>query len=102
VSDTKYRGTFIPNNPLALSFPRRRETNYSKNPRVAGRYRGFVRFAECITRWISACAGMTRFGSNEQAGFIPDNPLETNIVAGADFLAQVNQAPALTALAFQA
>jgi hypothetical protein len=30
-----------------------------ENPRTAGQYQGFIRFAGCLFRWIPACAGMT-------------------------------------------
>jgi hypothetical protein len=37
---------------------------------------GFVRYAECFSCWIPACAGMT--GSNGKSGFNRDFPLDMN------------------------
>jgi hypothetical protein len=41
------------------SFPRRRESSKLNIIREAGRPMGFVRYAELLTNWIPACAGMT-------------------------------------------
>ncbi len=41
------------------SFPRRRESSQLNKPRVAGQSFGFVRYAEYLSNWIPACAGMT-------------------------------------------
>jgi len=41
------------------SFPRRRESSILNNTREAGQQIGLVRYAELLTDWIPACAGMT-------------------------------------------
>jgi hypothetical protein len=42
-----------------LSFPRRRESRFLNNSRIAGQRCGSVRCADSLIRWIPAAAGMT-------------------------------------------
>jgi len=58
----------IPNNPLAPSFPRRRESS-NKTFREADKTGVLSRFAEHISiNWIPACAGMTGFRLMDNLG----------------------------------
>jgi hypothetical protein len=52
---------FIPKIHLApeLVIPAQAGIQLIKNPRVAGQYQDFVRFAGCFSCWIPAFAGMT-------------------------------------------
>jgi hypothetical protein len=44
---------------LFPSFPRRRESSRLNKSSAAGQLLDFVRYAELLTDWIPACAGMT-------------------------------------------
>jgi hypothetical protein len=50
-----------PDNPLGrkLVIPAQAGIQIINKPRAAGQHQGFVRFAEYLSRWIPACAGMT-------------------------------------------
>jgi hypothetical protein len=50
------------NCPLGLSsvIPAKAGIQFIDNPRAAGQKRVFVRFAECLSCWIPAFAGMTK------------------------------------------
>jgi len=62
---------FNPDNPLAPSFPRRRESSGLCTPQSGQNPDIDPLRGDFFNNWISACAGMTGLGSNEQSRFKP-------------------------------
>ena len=60
--------TMNPDNPLAPPSPRRREPSEIYTPQSGQNFDIDPLRGDFLNNWIPACAGMTRFRSNEQTG----------------------------------